>query len=82
MYIRLSLPHNQNFVVPYVLIGNPDFMHCYCKYTFVTIFVVVAIIPTSDVFTLSLVALPMWLLYEMSIWIVKNSDTNEITIAT
>jgi hypothetical protein len=33
------------------------------------------------VFTLSLVALPMWVLYEVSIWIVKNSKTNEDTFA-
>lgn len=56
-------------------------MRRYRKHAIVIIFVVAAIItPTSDVFTLSLVALPMWLLYEVSIWIVKNSDTNEITV--
>lgn len=37
--------------------------------------------PTTDVFTLSLVALPMWILYEISIWIVKNSRVNEDTFA-
>lgn len=37
--------------------------------------------PTTDVFTLSLVALPMWVLYEVSIWIVKNSRVNENTFA-
>lgn len=37
--------------------------------------------PTTDVFTLSLVALPMWILYEISIWIVKNSRVNENTFA-
>lgn len=37
--------------------------------------------PTTDVFTLSLVALPMWVLYEMCIWIVKNSRVNENTFA-
>ncbi len=56
-------------------------MRRYRKHAIVIILVVAAIItPTSDVFTLSLVALPMWLLYEVSIWIVKNSDTNEITV--
>lgn len=52
---------------------SADFMRKYRKHAIVIILVVAAIItPTSDVFTLSLVALPMWVLYEMSIWIVKT----------
>lgn len=54
-------------------------MRKYRKHAIVVILVVAAIItPTSDVFTLSLVALPMWLLYEISILIVNktaNKDT-------
>lgn len=30
--------------------------------------------PTSDVFTLSLVALPMYVLYEASIWLVGRTS--------
>ena len=61
---------------------SADFMRKYRKHAIVIILVVAAIItPTSDVFTLSLVALPMWVLYEVSIWIVKNSKTNEDTFA-
>ncbi|BDF53472.1 Sec-independent protein translocase protein TatC [Odoribacteraceae bacterium] len=53
---------------------SDDFMRKYRKHAIVVILVVAAIItPTSDVFTLSLVALPMWLLYEISILIVKQS---------
>lgn len=58
---------------------SADFMRRYRKHAIVAILVVAAIItPTSDVFTLSLVALPMWLLYEVSIFIVNktaNKDT-------
>lgn len=58
---------------------SADFMRRYRKHAIVIILVVAAIItPTSDVFTLSLVALPMWLLYEVSIFIVNktaNKDT-------
>lgn len=62
---------------------SADFMRKYRKHAIVIILVVAAIItPTSNVFTLSLVALPMWVLYEMSIWIVKNSKMNEDTVAT
>lgn len=62
---------------------SADFMRKYRKHAIVIILVVAAIItPTSDVLTLSLVALPMWVLYEVSIWIVKNSKANENTFAT
>lgn len=61
---------------------SADFMRRYRKHAIVIILVVAAIItPTSDVFTLSLVALPMWILYEVSIWIVKNSKVDENVIA-
>ncbi len=61
---------------------SADFMRKYRKHAIVIILVVAAIItPTSDVFTLSLVAFPMWVLYEVSIWIVKNSKMNEDSFA-
>lgn len=51
------------------------FMRRYREHAIVVILVVAAIItPTSDVFTLSLVSLPMWILYEFSIVIVKQSN--------
>lgn len=51
-----------------------DFMRRYRRHAIVLILIVAAVItPTSDVFTLSLVAMPMWLLYEVSIFIVKNT---------
>lgn len=53
---------------------SADFMRKYRKHAIVVILVVAAIItPTSDLFTLSLVALPMWVLYEISIWIVNKT---------
>lgn len=53
---------------------STGFMRRYRRHAIVIILVIAAIItPTSDVFTLSLVALPMWLLYEVSILIVKNT---------
>ena len=49
------------------------FMRSYRRHTSVIILVIAAVItPTSDAFTLMLVALPMWLLYEVSILIVKT----------
>lgn len=50
------------------------FMRRYRKHAIVIILILAAVItPTSDVFTLSLVALPMWMLYEASILIVRYS---------
>ena len=55
---------------------SADFMRRYRKHAIVVILIVAAVItPTSDVFTLSFVALPMWLLYETSIGIVKRAKT-------
>lgn len=50
----------------------------YRRHAIVAILVVSAIItPTTDAFTLLVVALPIWLLYEVSIWIVKlNKSTS------
>ena len=51
------------------------FMRRYRKYAVVVILVAAAIItPTSDAFTMILVALPIWLLYELSILIVRLTN--------
>lgn len=51
------------------------FMRHYRRHAVVIILVVAAIItPTSDVFTLLVVALPMWLLFEASILVVAHTE--------
>lgn len=53
---------------------SAGFMRRFRKHSVIVILLLSAIIiPTSDVFTLSLVALPIWLLYEFSIWLVHQS---------
>lgn len=50
------------------------FMRRYRRHAIVIILIVAAIItPTSDIVTLLVVSLPMWLLYEVSIWIVART---------
>jgi sec-independent protein translocase protein TatC len=45
------------------------------RHAVVVILVVAAVItPTTDAFTLMVVALPIWLLYEVSIWIVRITN--------
>jgi len=57
---------------------SADFMRRYRKHAVVIVLVIAAVItPTSDVFTLSLVALPMWVLYEVSILIVKRCNMSQ-----
>ena len=54
-------------------------MRHFRKHSIIVILIISAIItPTSDVFTLTLVALPIWLLYEISILIVCLSKENKI----
>ena len=52
-------------------------MKKYRRHAVVTILIIAAIItPTGDIFTLSIVALPIYLLYETSIIIVNHSNPN------
>ena len=57
---------------------NDQWMSDYRRHAIVAILVVAAIItPTTDVFTLFVVALPIYLLYEVSIWIVRITKQNK-----
>ena len=50
----------------------------YRRHAVVAILIVAAVItPTSDVFTLLLVSVPIWLLYELSVLIVKGVEPRE-----
>ena len=50
-------------------IVSPTFLKKYRKHAFIVIMVIAAIITPPDVFSLILVTIPMWLLYEFSIFI-------------
>lgn len=57
------------------------FMRRYRKHAIVAILVLAAVItPTSDVFTLALVSVPMWLLYEISIKVVAKTKPIKLDI--
>ena len=52
---------------------SAKFMRLYRKHAIVAILIAAAIItPTSDAFTLLIVAAPIWLLYELSIFVVRK----------
>ena len=55
-----------------------DFMKKYRKHAVIILLFISAIItPTADVFTLTVVAMPMWLLYEASIIIVQRTKATQ-----
>ena len=55
---------------------SASFLKKYRKYAIVIVLVLAAVItPTSDVFTMLLVAFPIWLLYEAGIWILRHQAT-------
>lgn len=78
-FISMSLVIGVAFELPVVcaILGkmgliNGRLMSKYRRHAIVVILIVAAIItPTTDVMTLMVVSLPIWLLYEVSIWIVK-----------
>jgi sec-independent protein translocase protein TatC len=78
--VTMSLVMGIIFELPVVcaILGRMGLIHRqlmsrYRRYAIVVILIVVAIItPTGDAFTLCIVSLPIWLLYEISIWIVPN----------
>ena len=54
---------------------NAHLMSSYRRHAIVAILILAAIVtPTTDVFTLFVVALPIWMLYELSILVVKASN--------
>lgn len=62
---------------------NSKIMRKFRKQAIIVILIVSAIItPTSDIFTLMLVALPVWLLYEISIYVVKDKTCSNAHITT
>ncbi|EXY32739.1 sec-independent translocase family protein [Bacteroides fragilis str. 3397 T10] len=57
---------------------NKSFLRKYRRHAVVIIVIAAAIItPTGDPFTLSVVAIPLYLLYEMSILMIKDKKKTE-----
>ena len=81
--LMMSLAFGLVFELPVIswLLGRfgllkAEWMSQYRRHAFVVILAVAAIItPTTDVLTLAIVSLPIWLLYEVSIWLVPKSLT-------
>ncbi len=59
-----------------------SFLRRYRKVAVVLVLVAAAFItPSTDVFTMCLVALPLWMLYEFSILVARRADVDEKTLA-
>lgn len=84
--VMLSLMMGVVFEIPIVSwltaklgLLSSKFMKNYRKHAIVVILFIGAIItPTSDVFTLLMVSIPMYVLYEVSIWIVKRVEKDKL----
>ena len=82
--LMISLSMGLVFEIPVVcwIMGrmgliNASMMRHYRRHVIVALLIIGAIItPTSDVFTLMLVSMPMWMLYEFSIFIVARVRGN------
>ena len=83
LFFSLLLTFGIIFVLPVVLIGlisfgilNTAFLRCQRKWIVVLIFVFAAVLtPTVDIITQCLLALPLWLLFEGSVWMGKKIET-------
>ena len=83
--LMMSLVFGIIFEIPVVswLLGKAGllkvcWMTQYRRHAIVVILIVAAVItPTSDVFTLLVVSLPIWLLYEISILLVRHTATDK-----
>ena len=54
---------------------TPKFMRHYRRHAIVVILIVAAVVtPTTDPFTMSVFAIPMFVLYELSIWIAALAE--------
>jgi len=61
---------------------TPEFMRQKRRYSIVAIFVAAAVLtPTTDVFTLMMLAVPLMVLYEISIWVSKIALPGEMKAA-
>ena len=86
MLMMLSLMMGIVFEIPILcwlfaqlVLLTASFMRPYRKHAIVVVLVIAAVItPTSDVFTLLMVAFPMVLLYEASILVVRRVEKNKL----
>ena len=83
-FISLTLVMGCVFQLPIIIyilakmeIINAHLLSKYRKYVFLIITVISAIITPPDVMTCILVTIPLYALYEFSIWIVKGVNKNE-----
>lgn len=61
-----------SFILAKMKVLNADSLKRYRKHAFIAILLVSAIITPPDLFTLVLVSLPMYLLYEVCIFVTKS----------
>ena len=78
MGVVFQLPILAFFLAKFGLI-DAKMMARYRRHAFMLIAIISAIITPPDIFTLILVTIPLYTLYEVSIWIVNKSQSNRIS---
>jgi sec-independent protein translocase protein TatC len=58
---------------------TPDIMRQYRRHAYVSIVILGAVItPQTDVFSLAMICLPLWVLYEMSIYVSARVEKQKL----
>ncbi len=60
------------FFLAKIGIVDADLLRHYRRHAIILIMIVAAIITPPDLFTMFIVTIPMWLLYELSIWVIRK----------
>ena len=79
--LTVGWPHSDiylHWLLAKLHILKAGMMRRFRRHAFVAILIIAAVItPTTDMFTMFVVALPVWVLYEASILIVRRTETND-----
>lgn len=85
-FLSFVLAFGIMFVLPVILVGlisleviNSSFLNCQRKLVVVLIFILAAVLtPTADVFTQCFLAIPLWVLFEVSIWMGRRIESKRV----
>ncbi len=70
------------FLLAKIGILSHSFLKSHRKHSFVVVLILAAIItPTTDAFTMLVTAMPLYLVYELSVWVVKRAEASKISDA-
>ena len=86
-FLSFVLTFGLMFVLPLILVGlislrvvNASVLSCQRKFVIVLIFILAAVLtPTADILTQFLLAIPLWALFEISVWIGRRIERERVS---